>query len=77
MNWPARCSKLNRVEHLWDNTERRLRKIMPPLGNLNNMAQQIRQMWHETQQKGIRTLINNMPHRCQAVIRSRGRNTRY
>jgi hypothetical protein len=65
------------MEHLLDNMGRRLQEQMPPPANLKEVRQLVVEIWEDVDQGAIRALIESM-HRCrQAVIRSRGGNTRY
>lgn len=75
--WPARSPDLNPIEHLWDNMGRRVRALLPPPGNLNDLSLRLTEIWDQTDQDAIRNLIFSMPRRCEAVIRARGGNTRY
>lgn len=77
LNWPSRSPDLNPIEHLWDILGRRLRDRQPPPLSLDDVEQMLIQIWNEIDQDQIRSLISSMQRRCEAVIRSRGGNTRY
>lgn len=77
MNWPARSPDLNPIEHLWDVVGRQLRDRQPPPASLDDVEQMVIEIWNEIDQDQIRSLISSMNRRCQAVIESRGGNTRY
>lgn len=77
LNWPARSPDLNPIEHLWDNIGRQLRNRQPPPASLYDVQQIITEIWNELNQDVIRNLISSMHRRCEAVIASRGGNTRY
>lgn len=77
LDWPPRSPDLNPIEHLWDMLNRQLRNIQPPPASLNEVEQMLVEIWREIDQDQIRRLISSMSRRCEAVIRSRGGNTRY
>jgi transposase len=77
MHWPARSPDCNPIEHLWDYLKRRVRKAHPAHQNLQELRNTVVREWNAIPQDIIRHLIDSMPRRCAAVIRSRGGPTRY
>ena len=77
LNWPPRSPDLNPIEHLWDIIGRALRQHQPPPANLQDIQIMVTDIWQGLDQNQISNLISSMPRRCEAVIRSRGGNTRY
>lgn len=74
---PAMSPDLNPIEHAWDILGRRLRQNYPNLNNLPALEDALIRVWRQIPQRMIRNCISNMRERLQAVIRSRGGNTRY
>jgi transposase len=77
MDWPAFSPDLNCIEHLWDVLGRSARANHPPVGNLNQLFQNLQQEWQAIPQNTIRRLILSMRHRCLACITARGGHTLY
>lgn len=73
--WPSQSPDLNPIEHLWDEIDRRLRT--KKYGNLNELMCAIESEWQKIPIERLQTLIDSMPHRCQAVIKAKGFATRY
>lgn len=77
LDWPPRSPDLNPIEHLWDQMGRQLRDHQPLPASLDDVENFVREIWVNIDQQKIRRLVQSMGRRCQAVIESRGRNTRY
>lgn len=77
LDWPPRSPDLNPIEHLWDYVGRQLRNHQPLPASMDDVEYIVRDIWDNIDQDLIRRLVSSMSHRCQAVIRSRGGNTRY
>jgi transposase len=77
LNWPARSPDLNPIENVWDMLGRRVRGHPNRPNNLEELGELLVEIWNGLDQDDIRTLILSMNRRCEAVIRSRGGNTRY
>nr|CAH7746902.1 unnamed protein product [Callosobruchus chinensis] len=56
---------------------RRIRSRVPIPLTLNELQHALLEEWNLIPQEHIRHLILGMPRRMQAIIRSRGGNTRY
>lgn len=74
---PAMSPDLNPIEHVWDILCRQLRQNYPNLNNLAALENALIRVGRQIPQRMIRNCISNMRQRLQAVIRSRGGNTRY
>src|SRR5678815_897773 len=69
---PAYRPDLNPIEHLWDILKRRIRQLQPPPRTLPDLQQALHDVWNQITAQDIRPLIENVPGRCQAIIRVRG-----
>lgn len=77
IEWPPRSPDMNPIEHLWDKLKRRVRAHIPAPANLRELENAVLTEWENIPQNAIQDLIRSMPRRMNAVIRSRGGNTRY
>ncbi|GFV74462.1 transposable element Tcb1 transposase [Trichonephila clavipes] len=65
---PARSPDPSPIEHVLDMMGRR----MPLLGNVDDLARQLEQIWQEIPQETIRRLYHSMSRRVSACIQARG-----
>lgn len=77
LNWPPHSPDLNPIEHVWDSIGKKLRNHQPLAASLDDVERYVREIWDNIDQNEIRRLFLSMRRRCEAVIRSRGGNTRY
>ncbi|GBO18736.1 hypothetical protein AVEN_171943-1 [Araneus ventricosus] len=76
LDWPARSPDLNPMENLWDMLEQRVkRRNQHPL-NLVDLRNQIFSEWLKVDATCLQSLVDSLPNRIQAVIKSRGGVTR-
>jgi len=77
MEWPANSPDLNPIEHLWDELIRRVEARPAKLTTLRDLRLALLEEWENIPQENIRTLVDSMPQKCQAVIEAEGGVTRY
>ena len=77
MNWAARSTDLNPIEHGWDMLSRRIRRRQHPPDNLQTLIDAIVQEWQAISQNDIRRIIRSMSRRCQECANARGGHTSY
>jgi hypothetical protein len=70
MKWPSQSADLNPIEHLWEEVERRIR--CQNFRNKNELMIKRQEVWNEIPQSTLDKLIDSMPRRCVAVIKSKG-----
>jgi len=75
LEWPSQSPDLNPMEHLWAELERRCAKKI--CRNKNQKWDLLVEEWGRIPQCVIEKLIDSMPARCAAVIKSRGFPTEY
>ena len=75
--WPAISPDLSPNEHVWDEMERRLRRLPHPPDNVRDLAQDLRRIWQAIPQAFQARLVDSMRRRCTAVIHTQGGHTRY
>lgn len=77
MNWPARSPDMNPIEHVWDHLGWAMQRDRIPCRTLDELQNKLDMVWNNMDQGYIQNLFEGMPRRMQAVITSRGGNTRY
>jgi transposase len=75
--WPAQSPDLNPIENLWQDLKRRLRLNNFKSKNKQELFHLLQEEWFNTNPKTINKLIDSMPRRIDAVIKSRGNPSRY
>ncbi|GFT60505.1 transposable element Tc1 transposase [Trichonephila clavipes] len=66
--WPARCSDLSPIEHVWY----QLKWQMPTCHSVHDLELAVQYLWAHLPQDNIRCLINSMPDRMAACIAAGG-----
>ena len=67
LDWPACSPDLNPIEHVWDEIDRRIRR-MPAQQDLVQLERDILQVWRNLPQHFLQNYINSIRSRCQAVM---------
>jgi transposase len=77
MNWPAQSPDLNPIEHLWDESQKRLNEEQPSPTTAAELSVAFQRVWALILIAFINRLVNSMSRRCAAVINAGGGHTRY
>ena len=82
--WPPHSPDLNPIEHIWKALKGKLLELFPGLYFLTNNKASIEKLkeylkiaWNSIPRDLIRRLIESLPRRLAAVIRTRGYYTNY
>lgn len=75
LDWPSSSPDLNPIESLWGIMKRKLRDN--PQRTVDGLKENIKEIWHSITTKECQDLINSMPNRVQAVIKTKGDVTQY
>lgn len=77
LDWPAQSPDLNPIEHLWSVLKRRLAAydVMPK--GVNELWERVEAEWDKITKEDCMALIESMPRRVAAVIKAKGRYTKY
>ena len=69
MPWPSQSPDLNPIEHIWNQLKDALRDRPDRPSNLDQLFDFVNQEWQK--------LVNSLPQRIKAVIKSSGGSTKY
>ena len=75
--WPAQSPDLNPIENFWQDLKRRLRLKNYKSKNKIELFDLLKEEWFNTNPEKINKLIDSMPRRVDAVLKSGGNPTRY
>lgn len=75
--WPAMSPDLNPIEHLWDQLKRSLKATYSHLNSQQELINALKLCWEQIPEQNVTHLIESVPDRLRACIRSRGGPTRY
>lgn len=75
--WPAMSPDLNPIEHLWDQLKRSLKATYSHLNSQQELINALKLCWERIPEQNVTHLIESVPDRLRACIRSRGGPTRY
>lgn len=77
LDWPAQSPDLNPIEHLWTELKKRIYQYNTPAAGMVELERRMREKWAEIPVTVCQTLIDSMPRRIEAVIKAKGRQTKY
>ncbi len=77
MVWPAQSPDLNPIEHLWSHVKRKLNQFGSPAKGMNELWERVQQVWNEIDKEICLNLITSMPSRVEAVLKAKGKWTKY
>lgn len=72
MDWPSQSPDLNPIEHLWDEVERRLRKLAVRITTADALFIHLQQVWSSITPDVCQRLISSMPERVRQVVANKG-----
>ena len=77
LDWPAQSPDLNPIEHLWNEMDRRLRRLETPVRTQDDVWDAIQRIWVELENDVYKKLVDTMPPRINDVIKANGGYTRW
>ena len=66
--WPSKSPDLNRIEHVWDLLDRRVRVRAIPPRNVWELAGALVEDWGNISQQELSNLVQSTRRRCTAVL---------
>ena len=75
MDWPAKSPDMNPIENVWGLMKRRISRRLRIHHNLNDLEAMVREEWDSIPMRTVRSCINSMRRRAEAVIVSAGGHT--
>ena len=77
MKWPAQSPDLNPIEHIWNDVDRRLRKLPGKISSKEDLWDKLQDAWNDLKEDDCRKLIKTMPERVRDIIKAKGGYTRW
>lgn len=77
MEWPPLSPDMNPIEHVWSRMKLNMKDREGRMDNLDDLMNAVREEWEAIPQQFLRNLVEGMPRRVEAVIRTRGGPTKY
>lgn len=77
LEWPPQSPDLNPIENLWAIVKRRLNQYPTPPSGMNELWERASDVFVSITAEDCRKLYESMPRRMAAVIRAKGRWTKY
>lgn len=77
LDWPAQSPDLNPIEHLWADLKKRIARKRGDITSKQDLWEAIEEEWEATPKSLLRSLIDSMPQRIEAVIKAKGGPTKY
>jgi transposase len=77
LDWPSNSPDLNPIEHMWVHLKRQLNKYPNEPEGVNELWERVELEWGKITAETCRTLIHSMPDRLAAVIKAKGKYTKY
>jgi len=68
---------MNPIENLWDELDRQVRARKPLPKNREELWQALQEEWLKIDEHKYKNLVDSMPRRIAAVIKSKGNPTKY
>ena len=77
LNWPAQSPDLNPIEHLWFHVKKALNQFENPASGMIELWERVQKVWNEISPEVCSNLFESMPRRIEAVLKSKGKWTKY
>lgn len=77
LEWPPQSPDLNPIEHMWVELKRRLNLYLEEPNSMHQLWERVQDTWNNIPIEICSNLIESMPSRIDAVLKSRGGYTKY
>ncbi len=71
LKWPPQSPDLNPIEHLWDVVEREIHIMDVQPTNLQQLCDAIMSIWTKISEECFQHLVESMPRRIKAVLKTK------
>ena len=75
LDWPAQSPDLNLIEHLWDESEWRLRARPSGPTSVSDLTDGLLEEWSKIPINTLLNLVESLPRRVEAVLAAKGGTT--
>ena len=75
--WPAQSPDMNPIEHLWAHLKRQLNTYESPPKGMLELWERVQAEWDKIDKQTCLTLIESIPRRIEAVIKAKGKWSKY
>lgn len=75
--WPAQSPDLNPIEHVWNHLKRQLNQYEKPPKGMLELWERVETEWNKIDKETCMNLIESMPRRIDAVLKAKGKWTKY
>lgn len=75
--WPGNSPDLNSIEHVWAHMKRELDRYPEAPKTMKELWRRVQDIWTAIPNDFLQKLYESMPRQLEAVIKSKGRNTKY
>ena len=77
LQWPPNSPDLNPIEHVWYIFKTAVQNMNPRPMTVPDLTKALKKAWNELDMNVINNLVESMPDRLTAVIKVKGKNTKY
>ena len=77
LDWPSQSPDLNPIEHLWNEIDRRLRRLPDNITSAEDIWNKIQLIWSQMDTDFCLKLIDTMPQRIKDVLKANGGYTKW
>ena len=77
LDWPSQSPDLNPIENLWHELKLKLASYQNKASSIEELWDRCNKEWNDIKPEKCQDYINTMPKRIKAVIRNKGRITKY
>lgn len=77
LSWPSQSPDINPIEHLWAKIKQGLNEYDTPPNGIIELWKRVQEVWNKITLDNCLNLIDSMPRRIQAIIRAKGKWTKY
>jgi transposase len=77
LDWVSQSPDLNPIENLWDHLDCQIRKRKPSPVSMQDLINAVQDEWAKISVEVVRNLILSLSRRVEAVIKAKGKNTKY